>query len=239
MDSYLATAAYLTPAEGLLSHARLADQGIESRVEGVDLVNWLWHLSLALRGVTLVVRAGDAQRAAEVLATPVPVTTESQATRQCGDCGETLPGDWLVCWRCGTNVDADRDPSFFAEAIRPMELVKFVEGVEFLGLWILFAAVLITIVPASVFAFALMLFVLSFRNQSQVVTVSFPPDEFAAYPDLSLRPDDDIETNRRALASAMFGLVWFPPLTLYSIWILLNSDEVPNSQASLWRLHGY
>jgi hypothetical protein len=224
MDSFLATSDYLTPAEAVISRARLADEGIESRLERLEIVTWLWHLSLAFRGVGLVVRSADAKRAAEILSDLPSERSEAKTTRQCVECGETLPSDWLVCWRCGVDETAHSDESFFVETTWPSRILSVASGVEYLGVWILLLALLITVAPVFIFPFVLMLFVLSFRNPPQPVNETFAPEEFAASPDETAESDIGIETSRRALASAMFGLVWFPPLTIYSMWILLQSD---------------
>lgn len=236
MDSHLASTAHLTPAEGLLARLRLAEQGIESRLESFELVTWLWHLSVALHGVKLVVRSDDAERADAILGGEPLESAESHTTRRCAQCDESLPGDWFVCWRCGTDADAQRDESFFVETIRTPRILKVIENIEYLGPWLIVAAALVLFVPAIAFPFLLLCFVYLFRDAPEATNVVFTPEESAATPAADTPSDLAVETNRRALASAMFGLVWFPPLTLYSIWILLNhDDETGDTKIRLWR----
>lgn len=236
MESFLATAAYLTPAEGIMSRFRLAEAGIESRVESLDLVTWFWHLSLAFQGVKLVVRTDDAERASEILDSEPTEPGKSPTTRCCTECDENLPGDWFVCWRCGTDSTSERDESFFMEAIRPARILNVAQNVEYLGLWLVLATILIWIVPAVVFPFLLLSFVYLVRNQPEAIAAQFIPEDAAANPDTAITSDLDIDTNRRALASAMFGLVWFPPLTLYSLWLLLTHDDSSEcAKIGLWR----
>jgi hypothetical protein len=43
---------------------------------------------------------------------PSETTASSRSSWKCSQCGQSVPGDFEVCWNCGTSQDGEVDPDF-------------------------------------------------------------------------------------------------------------------------------
>jgi hypothetical protein len=212
--------------EGELARARLNQVGIRSSLESAELLTWLWHCTYAFRGAALRVCSTDRDRALEVLNAG---DGEGIASRACVACGETLPSDWVVCWRCGTDADGNRDDKFFVDLFRHTALLAYLKGIQFFLLLLVLLAVLFALMPQVALLLALVLPMYAYPAHRERSTTAWEPEQDAALPEVTTVADEGDELCRRAMASAMFGFVWFPPLTLYSLWLLNVAWEIPAS----------
>jgi hypothetical protein len=236
MTSPVTIARFLTPLEGELARMRLAQEGIVCALGSADLLTWLWHFSFAFRGVSLEVRPIDAIRAIEILTIPQKLSTERETTHDCVHCGETLPGDWEVCWKCGTDLAGGRDELFFIELIRPTRALQYLSGTDYPGFLILAIVFALVIHPPFLVVAALTLFMYPFAKQVPAEQIACEPETYAALPWKPYMAFPGNELCRQGLASAMFGLGWLPPLTFYSIWLLIVSHTMSvDAKGRLWR----
>jgi hypothetical protein len=235
MADLVAVERYLTPAEAEIAKFQLAQHGIPSRVEGAELVTWLWYLSDAFRGASLVVVTAEAARSAEILSDK-HVDAAAHSSRTCSGCGEMDAVDWLVCWRCGTSTDGISDESIFREECRPSPLLAHLANVEFLGLWLCLAAALLIVIPPLALVYSIMLLVFACPTSTSTELSEFTPEDNADAISPVSSSDLNDEVSRRALASAMFGVTWFAPFSLYSILLLLSNIGAPKSvKGQLWQ----
>ncbi len=87
----------------------LGDNGIMAFVEGANVSTMLSYVGPALGGVRLLVRAGDVQRAKQIVDN---LQTEQRSVGTpwyCGVCHESLDASFEVCWKCGgIRADVER-----------------------------------------------------------------------------------------------------------------------------------
>jgi hypothetical protein len=104
-DDLVAVASCLDLPRADLVRMALARQGIPVALENANFLYWNWDHSNAVGGVKVYVRAGDAQRADEVLAGARAKPTRSLSPWTCSHCGQRVAGRWNACWRCGLWMD--------------------------------------------------------------------------------------------------------------------------------------
>jgi hypothetical protein len=236
MITIVKVATDLTPFEGCVACQQLRDAGVPCRLENEELVTWLWHLSVALGGVSVLVSLNDRDRATEILNPQQDAASPDASTRECTSCGESLREDWFVCWRCGTDRDGKRTEPFLEESFVVPRMFHFLSRIDGLGVLILLIAAGIVLVPRIAFALPLLMLVIPLSRRAALERITGGPEEFAAAPAVPASSDLGDESARRAMASAMFGLGWFVPLTFYSLWLLGETEALPRGpNGMLWR----
>jgi len=199
------------------------------------MLTWLWHLNNACHGVIVQVAASDSDRASEILATS-STHSQSEATRECAQCGETLASDWCVCWRCGSDVEGAPDTAFLSESLRSSPFMEKLASVECLGLLFVLAILCVLMVPPMAIIIAAIVMAELDNEQGPPIILTTQPEDFAARPERHSPEEIGNELCRRGMASAMFGIGWFPPLNLYSIWLLCVSHSMPvDTKGRTWR----
>jgi len=85
------------------------DKGIMAFVEGANVSTMLSYVGPALGGVRLLVRAGDVQRAKQVVDNLQAERRSVGTPWYCGVCHESLDASFEVCWKCGgIRADVER-----------------------------------------------------------------------------------------------------------------------------------
>lgn len=226
----------MTPMEGELARAHLDWAGIASVLESADLETWFWHYIYAFRGVTLRVHSSDRERALEILASANESENAALLPRECGVCGESLPGDWNICWRCGTDAEGTRDEEFFVDRSGQSQLVSYLREFEYLPLLLFLLSAAFVFMPVISLILLMLLPAYAFPANWKTGDTTWEPEEHAALPVLSTSADAGDELCRRAMASALFGVGWFFPLTFYSLWLLYDARGVSvGANGRLWR----
>ena len=229
---------HLSLWEAELGRARLAAEGIFACLDNAAVVLWFWHYSNAVGGVKLYVLEDDAERAREILVPRRGAPGECHPPWSCSACGRRVDGAWKICWNCGTSVDGAPAPPHGAEEA-PTESRSRVgaAGHSRLLLWAAFALISVLLVTGRLFAATLAwaIFVLSVawgrRLRTDEGETEGPTEEDGHEPE----PDDDPARQSRerprrmgeaialrAWQASVLGFVWFPPLLLYSVWLLLR-----------------
>jgi hypothetical protein len=223
--SQVTAATYLTPLEGEILRAQLGFAGIPANLSNVELVTWFWHLSNAVGGVALHVAADDAAAAEEVLSSGEDdASAAATPERPCGACGELLPHDWHVCWRCGTTADGAHDPDFLG-GTAASAIWHYLHGLDAPGALVLLLALLVFVFPPGLLLIGLWIVIGSispageYESDVSALEVVDPGAESDVRDALTDRGDD---LCARALRSALLGVGWLPPLIVLSIWTLLS-----------------
>jgi len=225
-------ASYLNSAEAELARVLLAMDGIPAWLENAALVLWVWYYSNAVGGVKVVVPQPEAERAWTILHPPRESDGEDRPHGTCPACEAQLDSDWIVCWRCGCTAEGEPDSDFFA----PPPLVPFplkcsppvlaaIVGMSGPLLFLLTAGYL----PLLIFWMLAVVLVLGIRSL-------WAGDEVGVEPSADLPSQSDSEEEPdsvaqiafeaavyRAWKAAVFGMS-FPPLALYSLWLLMRLD---------------
>lgn len=235
-ESLVTVARGLTVLEAELARIQLGFEGIVGFLVDVETVNWFWHYTVAVRGAKLQVPAADAERARDVLAAQSTAAIVAPTTRTCGHCGEMLDGAWLVCWRCGTDVEGKRDETFFIEELRRSATLEGLSQPGYL-IVVVFACALLMTQSLPVALLVGMLLVIMLASEHEVVHAKMRPDANAALPASWPKTEAGDAICRLAMASAMFGLGWLPPLSLYSLRLLYQSHLFAVSpRGNRWRI---
>lgn len=155
------------------------------------------------------------------------------ASRLFASCQEKLAKDWIVCWRCGTDIDGVQDEEFLQDIVRTPRLFENLSGADhFAALLIFLCAWMILFPPAIV---VVILFAISALAGSELQSTTVALEKNAASPTRPSPADASDEACRRAMAAAMFGVGWFMPLTFYSLWLLLEANSLTVGRSGrLW-----
>lgn len=225
-------ASYLNSAEAELARARLAMDDIPAWLENATLVLWVWYYSDAVGGVKVFVPEPEAERAWTILHPPRESDGEDRPHGTCPACEAQLDSAWTVCWRCGCTAEGERDPGFF----EPPSLVPFPLrcSANLLAAIVGMSGPLLFLVsggwmPLLLFWMFAVVLVMGLRE-------GWPADEDAATPPDDLLDRDETVADAdsdtytaveaavfRAWKAAVFSFC-FPPLVLYSLWLLMWLD---------------
>jgi hypothetical protein len=222
----ITAATYLTPVEGEILRAQLGFAGIPASLSNVELVTWFWHLSNAVGGVALHVAAEDASAAEELLRPGDDNPPTALVPWPCAGCGELLPHDWHVCWRCGATAEGDRDPNFLGGP-PASPIWHYLHGLDAPGGLVLLLAALVLVFPPALVVIGLWIVIGSispapaYADETALVTVS-DPNAAADIPAAVTEEGDELCA--RALRTALFGLCWLAPLLLLSVGMLISFD---------------
>jgi hypothetical protein len=239
-------------AEADLARAVLAAEGIPACLAGACALSWFWHWANADGGVKVLVRESDAGRARRLLAGEEDEDPSAQPARTCPHCDSSVPAAWEVCWSCGALADGTPfpwGPSQDAIQEEPREAMKtgWADVVGLFALTVLLIFVAFRGSPLVLFLWPILVWVfwLLARRGPQKVRQEKGRTDWEAEGETTRTPDDepfgDPYTGdvvaRRAWLAAVLGLLWFPPLILYALWVLGNLDPEadPLSQAGARR----
>lgn len=222
-DNLVSIASYWNLWEAELALARLKAENIPARLGNAALVFWAWHDANATGGVRVHVAARDAEAARAIVNPAHDEPAEGPPPWTCSTCGTQGFPSWDVCWNCGVSKDGIPEPEPCGdEAIRP-ETPDDVWEKTGSALLVFFAAMLlVTIFSISgvvsfLAAAALVVFVLFlFRKQDSDERETDAAEDEGPRP----APVGRSSIVERAWRAAVFGCLVFPPLGLYSLWLL-------------------
>lgn len=243
-------ASYLTVPQAELAQGHLAMHGISARVGNPAFLTWCWHLSNAVGGAKLYVSAGEVERARDILAAAREELPGASPPGQCVKCGELRDRRWEICWRCGTSVDGIEDPLFTQHDVHTGPRRRISEG-EALGLLSLLTVGLFAISGGSLLVMLtwigilttyLLLELLPSRDadspaSDEPIPVEAEPVLDAAGQSRARRCRTGKALALRAWQASMIGILLFPPLAFYSIYLLerMRTRKWPLDLVSLCR----
>jgi len=212
--------------------SRLAAEGIRACLGNASLISWAWYYGNAVGDVAVYVSAGDAEAARGLLASTRREPAESQGSRICSTCGARGFPSWDVCWSCGASVDGSPGPGFGRDDAKPPGAPPRARRITSGFLGALAAMVLLAFFLAGGFvAFlaaasfvALLVFVIHEWDSDAAPQPTSDgmrepgPDAISAIPMKQGRIRNSIV--QRAWRASIFGFIAFPPLVLYSLWLL-------------------
>jgi len=192
-----------------MAKLRLELDGIRACLADVALAGWVWYYSNAVGGVKVLVKDEDLARAMEILNPEEPEPSQSTACPPrapmrwtCLHCGVRVPSDLAVCWSCGTTPDGQPDPEFAVADAPPVEH----DLARPPTIW--WPAICLLCLPLAVYEVLLRL--LPDQPRARVKRrVTFAPLDSRLV---------------RACLLAMFAISWFPPFSLWSLWLLHDLD---------------
>jgi hypothetical protein len=204
-------------------------EDIPACLHNATLVLWCWDYSNATGGVAVLVRRSDAPRAWFILASQPTPSQWKPSPWPCPKCQAEIDGMWRVCWSCGTAQDGTEDPHFFSTP----GVMRHSSGPRNGGASVLLTALVVTVlilslglIPAVAIAFLLALVRSVFRRDAEwnngrdvsddISGQGIPTTAEAAAEEAS---DETSRMIERAWRAAVFA-VSFPPLALYSFWLL-------------------
>lgn len=226
----------------------LGANGIPCHIENEHFHVWHWLCADISGGFKVQVPREHAGEAARILKRGMhrePSESRGQSW-QCSVCGWSVDGDWDVCWFCTTTRDGGRpepppespvsDSSFVDRDFETDSLQIWAPAIV-LPLVILFWATGGSI-AAVVIGAAMALMVGCLGGEKRLPTAT-PPSEDTLKAERRamaqpLTPSEQSYRRRvrmgnriveRALISAVFGFVWFPPLLLLTSVLLWRLDQ--------------
>jgi len=251
-DRLVTIARYVTAAEADLARMQLGWHGIDSTVGNAVFVTWFWYYSNAVGGVTLDVLAADADRAYSILHAPPVDPAFGEPVRICPRCREESDESWQVCWRCGASEKGDFNTLPGAEESAGKAPSETRDFSNLVGLAALAIALLVVasglLVVVMVAVIGLILVYLLLRGIWGDATPGKKP--LPDVEDEGSWPDDPFARRRelaekialRAWQSSLLGAISFPPLLLYSAFLLfkLGRSSLPVTKRCIrWRLAAF
>ncbi|MGO8691702.1 MAG: hypothetical protein ACLQLG_18940 [Thermoguttaceae bacterium] len=250
-DDLVAVASCLDPPRADLVRMALAREGIPTALGNANYLSWFWHCSNAVGGVPVYVRYREAQRACEVLAAARAKLAESLPPWTCPSCGQQVAGRWSACWQCGRVADGTPGQPLAEDAAAPPGGEAEVADTSGASRVIAVAVAIVMIVllvtcrlKTIAFLAPLALILLVFQRLFQLSSTGPLEPQAPAEPDVPPPPKWSATRSqlsraivRRAWQSAVIGLVVFPPLNFYSMWLLLKlmQRDTPLGRADRWR----
>jgi hypothetical protein len=229
---------FQTVYEADFQRALLTEAGIPCCTDNCFMVLWFWQYSQAVGGVKVYIDSTRLENAARVLVGDMSSGCESSEPEQpewpCPQCGAEVPAGWESCWQCAPELPANRDSAVASEAQGDLSRG---DSPHFLlasaaSVWLAWSVISFgmqfTIYLGVVFA-ANILFSLLISGPGPVSGNANSADaeaEAAARVTPLLRwPSHAAKFNavaQRAWRAAVVGLLWFPPLLLYSLCVLFR-----------------
>jgi hypothetical protein len=216
-------ARYTSVAEADFARMVLLGQGIAATVANAAVVSWFWHYSLAIGGAQVLVRHADAESAWAVLYPPDEGGDTANGPAACAVCSESLHPGWQTCWQCGATVGEETGELPSDEQFGSPPGHSAGDVVKMVGVGVLVLATLSIWSPT--WLAAVLLAVVVFCGCHYLGR--FWPDRFDPGPGVPHHDDsaefgagiaEDIAA--RAWRASVFGVVWFPPLIYYSMYLL-------------------
>jgi hypothetical protein len=231
VDDFVRIASYTNVWEAELARSRLADEQIRAFLGNAMLVSWFWHYSNAVGGVTVHVARRDAEVARHFVTLIRTNPAQRQPSWKCPRCNATLLESWTVCWQCGASTDG-------SEALRCAEdepvSEPVLESKQTYGSSIFAVTVAIVLMAllsgGLLFTLAVMPFVALFIILLQAIggeTAAQPMSDGSKEPGPTSSGAPTPKQSRvanaivmRARRAAVLGFFMFPPLGLYSLWLV-------------------
>jgi hypothetical protein len=217
---------YLTVWEADWQRSLLADAGIPSGADNCAVVLWAWHYTQVVGGVKLYIDDARLAEAVAILAGSMPddhAPPESMTTvRDCPQCGAELPADWDVCWQCSAVLEDNAKVAMSHESeasedvpqtVRPIVAVLLLTWAV-ISHGLVFGAELLALIVAAHFVVG------HWAARMSPLSEDAEPD--AALPDPPRRSEVGEAVALRAWRTAAFGCIWFPPLLLYALYLLVR-----------------
>jgi hypothetical protein len=223
-------------AQADLARMRLAMEDIPAFLGNAALVTWFWQYSNATGGARVYVSACDAERADAILRPSRETVPAAPSPWECSKCGEQIDEHWKTCWRCGTSIDGENELNFLDEPVVAPCPVKFtaktwaiiVVGMLPLVLFLSHGSLLLLLEWCAAIAVTLVLkslwpggeggeepaagaYGIAATDSAEGAAEEVPADGYMVIE----------ETVLRAWQAAFLSL-WFLPLALYAIWLLLR-----------------
>ena len=235
-DDLVAVASCLDPPCADLVRMALAREGIPAAPGNANFLSWYWHYSNAVGGVLIYVRDREAQRACEVLAAARAKLAESLPPWTCPSCGQQVAGRWSACWQCGRVADGTPGQPLAEDAAAPPggeAEVADTSGASRVIAVAVAIVMIVLLVTCRLKTIAFLAPLPSSCSSSSGCFNSLPRGRWSHKPRQSRtfrrRPSgrprgasSACAIVRRAWQSAVIGLVVFPPLNFYSMWLLLK-----------------
>jgi hypothetical protein len=230
-DDFVRIASYTNVWEAELARSRLADEQIRAFLGNAILVSWFWHYSNAVGGVTVHVARRDAEVAHRFVRLMRTNPAKSQPPWMCPGCNATVLESWTVCWQCGASTDGSQalrctedeavsEPVFESEQTHGSSILAVIVAILLMAL--LSGGLVLTL--------AAMPLVVLFIILLQAIggeTAAQPMPDGSKEPRPTSPNDQPPKQSRvanaivmRAWRAAVLGFFMFPPLGLYSLWLV-------------------
>jgi hypothetical protein len=227
-------ASWLTVPEADLAQMLLEAEEIPSWLENAALVSWFWHYNNATGGVKLCVRSPDVARTEAVLRRPLPIDEAASPPWQCPKCQAQVEATWTTCWHCGASAEGQEAPEFFEE---PSVDHSVWRGSGWAITIIIGLSGPLVLALSHMSAFALLAWALGVGCLLAMQTLQ--PADAELDGQSRIGPDREVGIDEppisqgyvrfeqsilRAWHSAVLS-VWFFPLALYAVWLLVRLDR--------------
>ena len=250
-DRLIRLVSYLSLPEAEILRMRLAMDGVRSSLDNATLLLWFWHYGCMVRGVTVSVLDADVEAAEQILQLKHPVGSAREPEVPCATCDAPIPKSWKLCWNCDETIDATADRvGMDAPPTLDADGAAHWKATLSMLLWLLPLA----LIPLGGFlavciAWCLMLVTdIIFQrlgadvttNEQDASSPSRPKGSNAdsATDDWDVSTTDEDKQQYRGIAedialrawrASVIGLLWFPPLVFYSMWLLWRCRRLPVS----------
>ncbi len=243
-DEFIRIASYTHLWEADLARARLADEQIRAFLGNVTLVSWFWHYSNAAGGVTVHVARRDAEAARRYLVPELDSSHAAKPSWTCPRCKATVAGDWTACWQCGSSTaggESDR-PAGGEAAPGPAPEPGPGYGLSIFALAVIVVIMVVVISSGPLAALAIaplvVLFIVLFHalGTQSAETAGWLAEPAPERPKKPARHRPPRLRRAKAAArdmvwrawrSAVLGFFVFPPLGLYSLFLLRRLAAQP------------
>lgn len=250
-DRLIRLVSYLSLPEAEILRMRLAMDGVRSSLDNATMLLWFWHYGCVVRGVAVSVLDQDVEAAEQILRLKRHSASAREVDVPCAQCGALVPKSWKLCWNCDETADAAADRGGMdASSTLDADGAAHWKAALSMLLWLMPLA----LIPLGGFlavcvAWSLMLVtdVIFQRLGTDVATSEgdaispFRPKDSTADSTpggwhASATNEDEQHYRRvaedialRAWQASVIGLLWFPPLVFYSMWLLWRSRRLPVS----------
>lgn len=222
------------------AQSRLAQAEIQSSLTNGNLVSCCWQYLVAVGGIKLQVPESDVETAVDLLYWDVVADADNTA---CPACGEILDSGWEVCWRCGKDFSGIAEPDSTTLPNVPAEspqqdgfLVWQSIAVVATGLFLLCTRGLVALfIWCGFVSIARMVFSMVAASNRRLAPETVV--EVVGNDDNQLGNSRCDQFARRALKSALLGFLYFPPLTVHSIWLALRINLLRKELSGTGRIN--
>ncbi len=223
----------------------IGGRGVSASLGSATLVLWAWHYRDAVGGVTVHVLHCDAERSRKILDRASCPARDDRPSWTCGTCSQPVDASWEICWNCGTSRDgAPPAPDAQQTAPEARRAVEDTAGSDLIAIGVLLTMVAL-VATGDLFsmmaAWAIAACSVAWWRRIPATRRDEAPREAPARQTQPL--DDPAEESfdrprrmgeslaLRAWQASVVGILCFPPLLIYSTWLLarLSSSRIPMS----------